>query len=219
MTRRSPPNPGMDSVPDLRHGAAGEVGRAREKRGAGGAAAAPGHDGVSPTRAYVAYFLILTVLAGLLLGYFLVYTRQQTELAVNAACANEAHVITSQVVSTLRRIDATTALIADEFRADLATATSAADRQASIEGELLALSRNFPEVSGYFIFDAEGALRFSSVSGDGPKASPTGPISWPAGRRPSRTCCFPRPSRINTADSRWWRHIAQCWAMPANSSA
>ena len=111
---------------------------------------------------YAVYFLILTALVGGLLAYFLVYTRQQTERSINEACANEAHVIASQVDSMLRRIDATTALIAERFRNDLLTDELPADRVRQIEGELAALARNFPEGSGYFVFDARGVIRLAS---------------------------------------------------------
>jgi signal transduction histidine kinase/DNA-binding response OmpR family regulator len=105
---------------------------------------------------YVVYFLILTTLVGGLLAYFLVYTRQQTERAINESCANEAHVIANQTDSMLRRLDATTALVAERFRDDLLSAELPADRTSQIETELAALARNFPEGAGYFVFDQRG---------------------------------------------------------------
>ena len=89
-------------------------------------------------------------------------TRRQTERSIHAACANEAHIIANQFDSTLRRIDATTALIADKVRDAVATARPAPGQQVRIHAELVALKRNFPEVSGYAVFDAQGALRYTS---------------------------------------------------------
>jgi signal transduction histidine kinase/CheY-like chemotaxis protein len=116
---------------------------------------------------YVAYFLILTILVGGLLAYFIVYTRHQTEQSINESCANEAHVIASQVGSMLRRLDATTALIAERFRDDLLNDDLPAQRIDKIEAELASLARNFPEGVGYFIFDEHGARRFASTQQNG----------------------------------------------------
>ncbi|WP_186343051.1 hybrid sensor histidine kinase/response regulator [Allochromatium palmeri] len=117
---------------------------------------------------YVAYFLILVILVGSLLAYFLVYTRQQTAQSINDSCANEAHVIASKIDSMLRRIDATTALIAERFRDDLLQLNGEfpADRVSRIQGELTALARNFPEGAGYLIFDDRGQLRLASYQPD-----------------------------------------------------
>ena len=111
---------------------------------------------------YVVYFLILVALVGGLLAYFLVYTYQQTEQSINEACANEAHVIANQVDSMLRRIDATTALIAERFHDDLLSPELSAERARQIEAELTALARNFPEGAGYFVFDRHGRRRLTS---------------------------------------------------------
>jgi PAS domain S-box-containing protein len=111
---------------------------------------------------YVGSFIVFIVLTGSLLGYFLIQAGQQTKRAVNAACANEAHIVASKIESTLRRIDATTALIAATVREDLTSDRRDPVRQTRIDGELLALASNFPELGGYRVFDAEGALIFTS---------------------------------------------------------
>ncbi|NVZ08462.1 response regulator [Allochromatium humboldtianum] len=111
---------------------------------------------------YAVYFLILAALVGGLLAHFLAYTHQQTERSIEESCANEAHVIANQVDSMLRRIDATTALIAERFREDLLGAELSAARAAQIETELAALARNFPEGAGYLVFDQHGRQRLAS---------------------------------------------------------
>ena len=112
---------------------------------------------------YVLYFLFLFVLVVGLLTYFLVYTFQQTESSIEDACANEAHVIANQVDAILRRIDATTNLIAEQFHDDLLNLESlSADQAERIESELEALDRNFPEGTGYFVFDDRGQWRLAS---------------------------------------------------------
>ncbi len=88
----------------------------------------------------------------------------QTVQTVNAACLNEAHIIANQVDSTLRRIEATTALIADNLDHD--AAMPSAEQQTRINRELHALAQDFPESSGYFVFDAQGALLYGSDVSD-----------------------------------------------------
>jgi signal transduction histidine kinase/CheY-like chemotaxis protein len=144
-----PPHPSIRPLPDS-GGANGRVAPDHARRG----------------WAYAVYFLILTMLVGGLLAYFLVYTRQQTERSIREACANEAHVIANQVDSMLRRIDATTALIAERFRADLLTPELSAEHVDRIETELAALARNFPEGAGYFIFDRRGRRHLASDLGN-----------------------------------------------------
>ncbi|AFL75614.1 response regulator [Thiocystis violascens] len=127
-----------------------------------GGRAASGKAQAGVFQPYIGAFIILTTLAVALLGYFLIDTRHQTEQSVNAACANEAHIVASTFDSTLRRIDATTALIADTVRDDLLTGQPSAERRARVDGELLALARNFPELAGYRVFDVQGSLLFTS---------------------------------------------------------
>jgi len=112
---------------------------------------------------YTLYFLLLFALVGGLLAYFLVYTFQQTESSIENACANEAHVIANQVDATLRRIDATTALIAERYQDDLLNITALSAGQVErIESALAALDRNFPEGAGYFVYDDQGRRRLTS---------------------------------------------------------
>jgi hypothetical protein len=157
---------------------------------------------------YVVYFLILAALVGGLLAYFLAYTHQQTERSIEESCANEAHVIANQVDSMLRRIDATTALIAERFREDLLGAELSAARAAQIETELAALARNFPEGAGYLVFDGTAGNAWPAIRATVPSTSPTATISSPVSPRPAPNCASPRRSSAGTPDSASCRPIA-----------
>ena len=117
---------------------------------------------------YALYFLLMSVLVSSLLLYFLIYTHRQTERSIQDACINEAQVIANQLDSMLRRIDTSTALIAERFHdqlLDLIPADPSArhfPHTQRIEAELTALARNFPEGAGYFVFDRLGVLRLSN---------------------------------------------------------
>ncbi|MBK1718651.1 response regulator [Thiocystis violacea] len=156
--RRFPPQPGLDTAPDIRHDGASGIHAVPGARAAVEASSAYRRHERGSLQAYLGYFLVLTVLAGGLLGYFLIYTRQQTEQSVNAACANEAVIIATRFDATLRRIDATTKRIAE----DLSSAGPSIEYREHINGDLRALERNFPELSGYYVYDAQGALVFAS---------------------------------------------------------
>lgn len=110
----------------------------------------------------IAYFLVLISIAAVVLSYFLFYTHQQTERVISTACASEAQIIANQVNSTLRRIDASTLLIADLLRDAAPQLAPPAPLQASVQQQFWALAKYFPEGSGYYVYDITGALRLTS---------------------------------------------------------
>ena len=111
---------------------------------------------------YLFYFLVLVTLTGLLLGYFLNLTYRQTQRAVEAASLNEANVLSNQIDSTLRRIESNTAFIAETRLAlSIAEKITTADAQ-QLNQTLHALAQNFPEITAYRVFDADGYLLSSS---------------------------------------------------------
>jgi two-component system sensor histidine kinase/response regulator len=111
---------------------------------------------------YLVYFLALTILTGLLLGYFLGLTYRQTERAIQVASLNETRVLSNQVESTLRRIEATSTLIVKKLL-DITIADKVAVEDAKQINETLhALAENFPEIVAYRVFGPDGNLIFSS---------------------------------------------------------
>ncbi len=113
-------------------------------------------------KTYLAHFLALTLLAGLLLGYFLHLTYHQTERSIEIASQNEAKLIANQVDSALRRVASSVDLIASQLLPEEWAVGKAGANRERINSTLRALAGNFSEIAAYRVFDAEGVQTFSS---------------------------------------------------------
>ncbi|MEW6514818.1 MAG: PAS domain S-box protein [Pseudomonadota bacterium] len=113
---------------------------------------------------YLANFIALSSLVLLLLAFFLLVTYKQTEESVRTASRNEALVLVSQVDATLRRLEASANLIADQLLAGRAPTQIPAHEHELITRRLAALAQKFPEIYGFSLFDEEGKLRLSSYT-------------------------------------------------------
>jgi PAS domain S-box-containing protein len=118
--------------------------------------------------AYLIYFLLLTVLTLLLLGFFLRTSFRQTEQAIALSSANEAHVLASQMEAALRRIEATSELIAFHLFQEARDERFSPQVISRASTHLQSLCRSFPEILGHRAYDAAGQLVFTSD----PTASP-----------------------------------------------
>ena len=118
----------------------------------------------SPLRkhAYLTYFVLLTSLTLVLLGFFLFISYRQTEQTIAISSANEAHVLASQMEAALRRIQATSDVVAHNLLPEALAAQFSPDAIAHANNHLQALCRSFPEVRGHRYYDAEGRLVFTS---------------------------------------------------------
>ena len=118
------------------------------------------HD--APRGTYLAHFLALAILAGLLLGYFLNLTYRQTEQSIEITSQNEAKLLVNQVDSALRRVESNLELIATQLLpGPLASGAIEANRL-HINSTLRALAENFSEIAAYRVFDADGVQILSS---------------------------------------------------------
>ena len=113
---------------------------------------------------FLMHFLALTILTGVLLGYFLHLTYRQTEQAIETTSLNEAKVLSSRIDSSLRRIASNSAFIAQQLVPQVLADNTHATKAQSINATLSALAENFSEVGAYRVFDAAGNLVFSSTS-------------------------------------------------------
>jgi PAS domain S-box-containing protein len=114
---------------------------------------------------YLAYFLLLSILTALLLGYFLYLSHQQTEQAVETSSRNEAHILVNQVSETLRRIDSSTSFIAESVSPGAASRQDSSLSPQHINATLSALAKNFPEVLVYLVIDSDGNPLFGNTFG------------------------------------------------------
>ena len=114
---------------------------------------------------YLAYFLLLSILTALLLGYFLYLSHQQTEQAVETSSRNEAHILANQVSETLRRIDSNTSFIAESVSPGAASQQDSSLNPQRINATLSALATNFPEILVYLVIDSEGNPLFGNTFG------------------------------------------------------
>jgi two-component system sensor histidine kinase/response regulator len=113
-------------------------------------------------RSYLVYFLVLSVLALLLLGYFLHLTYRQTEEAISASSRNEANVLSHQIAASLSHIESTSAFIVEKLLPVAVFTQRSPEDEKQINGNLNRLATGFPEVLAYLVFDAEGRLLFGS---------------------------------------------------------
>jgi len=113
-------------------------------------------------RRWLAHLLVLLLMAGLLLGFFLYSSYRQTLHLLESRSANEALVLASKADSALRRIDSSLKLIADKLIVEgMAERPSALARPWAQE-RLGMMVGDFPELLFYLAFDEEGRLVVSS---------------------------------------------------------
>jgi PAS domain S-box-containing protein len=113
-------------------------------------------------RTFLVHFLVLSILSGLLLAYFLDLTYRQTERAAQVSSLNEANLLANQTDAALRRIKSDLEYITQQVLPDVLVASASPSSAPKINATLSALVSNFPEVTAYRVFDNNGRLVFSS---------------------------------------------------------
>ncbi len=107
--------------------------------------------------------LLALALVVALLAYFLTASYQQARRTAETSSLNEARVLATKIEGALRRISASSELIAQRV-ADIDWSRPAA-ATAGAETLLAALGREFPEVVSLTVFNAGGDLVFASAPG------------------------------------------------------
>jgi len=112
--------------------------------------------------AYSGFFALLVVLTLVLLSFFLIFTYKQTEETINIISANESRILASQMDAVLRRIMASSNLVAENIILEALSEPLSLERVDRINRRLNALSSAFPEIIGLHFFDSMGQLIFNS---------------------------------------------------------
>ncbi len=109
----------------------------------------------------ISYAATVLVVGGLL-AYFLVQTYRQTSEAAEAEVLSDATVLATRVETTLRRIQASTDLIAAELAAGEWSPPRVTDGMLQPGPRFVGLAKAFPEIAAIAVFDAQGTVRFTS---------------------------------------------------------
>lgn len=109
----------------------------------------------------VSYAATALVVGGLL-AYFLAQGYRQTGEAAEAEVLSDATVLAARIETTLRRIQATTDLIAVELGSGEWPAPRIVEGMLQPGPRFVALAKAFPEIAAIAVFDAQGTVRFTS---------------------------------------------------------
>lgn len=111
------------------------------------------------------YFSVFTGISFLILGllvFYLGFTYRQTESSAITTVSNQAHVLTSRLDSTLRRVQAISDMVTENIDIHTLSGLSTTGEKARINKWLNAIGRDFPETLGHVVFDADGKLVYGS---------------------------------------------------------
>src|SRR5664279_1104086 len=115
-----------------------------------------------PSAAPAVYFLLVVLIVGVLLAFFLTWTYQLAGQGAGTSSLNEATILSTRVETTLRRTNATSNWIADQLADAEWPQQRRADGKIYPDRELAALGTDFPEVASFMVFDDQGRIAMAS---------------------------------------------------------
>ena len=128
----------------------------------------PAEKPASHPSAHLLYFVLLSSLILLMLGFFLRLSYRQKDETIRTISENEAHIIANELNATLRRIRATSDLVAHNLIHTFVNEPSYPGVSGQVATHLQWLCRDFPEILSFNYYDETGRLIFSSDTDKAP---------------------------------------------------
>ena len=122
----------------------------------------PADKPASPPSAHLLYFILLATSILLMLVFFLHLSYRQKDETIRTISENEAHIIANELNATLRRIRATSDLVAHNLIHVFANEPLYPGLDSQVVTHLQWLKKDFPEVLSFNYYDKSGKRIFSS---------------------------------------------------------